>query len=1715
MKANLLGSVEVTNGGGPVPLGGPRARALLAHLLLRPDRLVSTDGLIDAIWGDDPPRTARNALHTYASHLRKALGPNRLEGRTGGYILHLDPAEIDAFRFEALLDEARGLATSDPAGATRRYREALALWRGPALEDLADVPSLRPTIARLEELRLAATEELMAAELELGRHTELVPELETLVALHPLRERLWGHLMVALYRSGRQGDALGAFLRAREILAEELGIDPSPDLQRLQEQILRQDTSLETAGEPLRGYRLLERIGAGAFGTVHRGFQPQVGREVAVKVIHPELANDAEFIRRFETEAQMVARLEHPHVVPLYDYWREPDGAYLVMRFLRGGSLRDALSEGALEPARATAMIDQIGLALAAAHRQGIVHRDVKPANLLLDEEGNAYLSDFGIAKDLLAPGLPAKGGTPSPFAYYISPEELHGEAPTPRSDIYSLGLVLYEMLAGRHAYADAPPETLAERQLRESVPPLAATRPGLPATLDDVIRRATAKEPGDRYPDVADFVTAVRTALGGAGKSVVPVGTTSHRNPYKGLHPFLEADAADFFGREGLVERLLARMAEVAGKPRLLGVVGPSGSGKSSVVRAGLIPALRRGALPGSERWFIIDMVPGAHPFEELASALSRVAIDPPAGLVDVLEADGSGLVRAIEDVLPEDAELVVVIDQFEELFTLVEDEDVRTRFLAAIHAAVSSPGSRVWGVVTLRADFYDRPLLYKPFGDVLAACSEAITPLSPEEVERAVSGPAEAAGVISDPALLAGIVADVAARPGALPLLQYALLELFDRRSDGLLNQEAYREIGGISGALATRAEDLYGRLSEAGKEAARQLFLRLVALGEDGGEDTRRRVLRGELASLEVDAESMEAVVDSFGARRLLFFDRDPATRGPTVEVAHEALLREWGRLRGWIEAAREDVRTHRRLAAAAAEWTEGGREASFLLRGDRLARFEAWSQTSRLALTRDEREYLQAALARREAEQEEEEARQAREAALERRSIIRLRALVAVFAALALVASGLTALTLNQRERAEREARIATARGLAAAAVANLDVDPERSILLALEAVDRTRSVDGSVLPEAEEALHRAIVASRIVLRASDVGGEVTWSPDGSVFVTEGPENSGLIDVRDAETGASLRRWRGHDVDVTGVAFNHDGSMLATTGKDGALRVWNPATGEELAVMAGARPHDTVTGPSFSPDGSLVAAGWPTEGVVRILELSSGEIMGIEAPVHWGTSFSPDGTRLAVTIEEPDLPRTVVIVEVETGEEVFSLEGHGDPSLHVGWSPDRRWIATASFDQTARIWDAETGEPRFTLHGHAGGVMNLDWSHDGKRLVTGSQDGTAKLWEVDVAATREVLSLAAQDTRTGVWGVAFSPDSDHVMTGAGGITPAVQIWDVSLGGGAQWGNFPVGSSAYSGVAFTPGGDLVTHEEGALRIWDLETGEGVRRIGVDDHISRVEVSPDGELIAGLSSEEVTVWDAASGERVFSHPSSPSDVWVQDVAWSPDGTRLALPSDRGGIVVVDRAGQEVVFLEDPGFEFWDLAFSPDGRLLGGATWFHRFFDLDASRVKIWDWGRGEIIHEIPTASVGISFGPGGERIATANAFEGLGHVWDLTNGEPLTDLAGHTGFLSGIEFSPDGAIVATWSMDGTVRLWDADSGRQELVLRGHEDEVFQARFSPDGSRLASSSLDGTARVWALDLDDLIDIANRKLTRDLTDDECRQYLRQHPCPTS
>jgi DNA-binding SARP family transcriptional activator/WD40 repeat protein len=1352
MEFRVLGSIEVVeNGGPPIALGGPKQRAVLAHLLLRANHLVPTGVLIDEVWGEEPPEPVRNALQSYASHLRKALGADRVEGSRAGYVLHTEPSELDAARFQSLLRDARRLLPIDARAAVGAFDHALDLWRGPAFGDLATEASLRSEAARLDDLRLAALEERIDAHLTLGELGDVIGELESLTARHPLRERFWEQLMLALYRTGRQGEALAAFQRAREVLSDELGIDPSPELRKLHEQILAQSPDLDPGGEPLRGYRLLERLGEDPFGVVYRATQPNVGREVAVRVVHEHRANDPAFVRRFELDAQAVAVLEHPHVTPVYDYWREPGRAYVVTRFLRGGSLHELLARSdAIPHERATRILDQVASALAVAHRRGVMHGDVRSSNVLFDEEGNAYVTDFSIGS---------------------------GSA-RPRDDLEALATLARETLGDR-----------------------------LPMEVGEVLRRAETTKGSD---DAAWILADLTSVLGTRTDGGAPV-LAETRNPYKGLRPFLEADALDFFGREAFVRRLVERLSSDGPSSRFVAVVGPSGSGKSSAVMAGLVTAIRRDAIPGSETWFVTEMHPGHHPLEELDAALMKVAVRPPADLLGRLESGPRGLLEVAGAVVPEATELLLIVDQFEEAFTLTETEDDRALFLESLRVATADPASRIRVIVTLRADFYDRPLRYPRIGQLLGSSTEVLSPLTPEELERAIVRPAEHAGLHVDSPLVPQIAADVAEQPGALPLVQYALTELYDRRHDGRLTLEAYREIGGVGGALAASAEHLYATRQPGGREAVRQLFLRLVTPGE-GAADTRRRVPLSELSAIEADASAMESAIESYGRHRLLTFDRDPSTREPTVEVAHEALLSAWGRLRGWINEGREDLRMHRRLSDAANEWERSGAEPSFLLTGSRLDQFDSWSSTTRLAFGPSERGYLVASVTRRETERSAEATRAERERALERRSLKRLRALVALFAAAVVLAGTLTAIAVNRNSEAQRASRLATARELTSAATANLERDRQLALLLALEAAG-TR-VDGAIVPEAEELLRRAAPAISIDA-AGFIGSGISsfhFTPDGEAVAVVGGDGS--VGVWDLTNGARLLFLpspgpspgpscnngspAGADIayvcpNVYKVDLSDDGSLLAAADGDGLAHVWNLDSGREVLTVSVAAdlPAGRVGGlaapeVAIRPNEPLLATGG-ADGTIQLWDIVTGrrlwsiqtgrKVKGLRQP-PWLLAFDPDGTRLLIS------GPSRYVVDIASGRtlawskdrfwrailaEVSRFPaGPGEEAVLV--HPDGYVVATLEGNDVrlvrieGQLFPASLRERTSlrVLKGHRQQITAAAFSEDGSRLATGSLDGTARVW--NVASGQLVFTSPVESSD--VEGVAFNADGSRL-------------------------------------------------------------------------------------------------------------------------------------------------------------------------------------------------------------------------------------------------------------------------------------------------------------------------------------------------------------
>ncbi len=1895
LQLRVLGPIEALSEGVALTLGGRKERTALALLAADAGKVVATDDLIDGVWGDEPTAAARSTLHTYISNLRSRVG-DVIVRDGGGYRLEIEREQVDAFVFEHAVSNARELAETDQAQAAQTLRQALALWRGHPYADVVGSPPLDVEARRLEELRLEAVEARIDAELALGRHAELAGELEVLCEENPVRERFRAQHMLALYRSGRQAEALRAYQKTRTYMVEELGLEPSPELQELERLILNQDRSLLPDAEPLvqtraflltdvedstvlwelhteamraamaehdrivlgavkaaggevvkrvgdgvdiafadagvavsaaqamqielsevdwretgplrvrmaidagevearggdyfgpvlnragrllaaahggqvllsgdahglssarsgwqakalgeyrfkgigspvtvfqlvveglpadfpplridrplpartgfgrsvRGYELREKVGAGHLGVVYRAYQPSVGREVAIKVIRPELINQAAFIRRFEADAQLVAQLEHPHVVSLYDFWRDPEGAYLVTRWLRGGSLEHALERGPWKLEAASRLLAQIGSALAYAHRQGVVHRDLRPANVLLDEDGYAYLSDFGIAarlSDLDDPRHLAGGSRA-----YLPPEEITGEAHTPRSDLYGLGLLTFELLTGERPPMDAP------------LPPLTSVRPELPNLLGAVIARATALDPGERYASVDEFLTAfARTA--GTDTPALAETYTPAENPYKGLRAFGESDAEHFFGRDALVDQLLSAVAE----QRLVAVVGPSGIGKSSVVTAGLVPALRKGALPGSDRWLVADLFPGAHPFEELAGALLRVAVERPDDLVEELGRDELGIRRAVKRILPAGSELLLVVDQFEELFTLTTDEEVRRRFLDGLTALAADPRAPVRLVVTLRADFLDHPLRYPEFGELLGAGLVTVPAPSEDELAEAVERPAATVGVRFEPGLVSQIAADVHDQPGALPLLQYALTELFAARTSDLLTLEGYRATGGVVGALGRRAEELYARLDTPAQRACRQVFLRLVSV-DPTGQDTRRRVRRRELRGLELEPDALERILGRYGEHRLLSFDREPLTRTPTVEVAHEAILSQWERLRGWIDERREDLLLHRRLVEGVQEWEDAERDAEYLPREGRLAQFESWAAGTDLALTAAEREFLA-------------EARAAADAAA-RRQTRRRRAILAGFACLAAAASVLAAFALVLRGRASDDARLSKARQLAASAEANLDVDPELSILLAIESAKTTRTHDGTVLRETEQALHDALAASRVLTTVPGIGRTkglahvAELAPDGATFVAADVQGQ-TASLHDVRTGRRLATLRGHTGDVLAVGYSPKGDVVATGAADGTARLWSAKTGELLHTLRAHRGAVLTT--KFDAAGRRLAT-LGTDQAVRVWDVESGRKLQAFLGVHrrtepesaWGEGVAFVGRdRVAISpwaYGSPLSPVVARIFNLSSGAEVGTVErpggNAGASAAEIAVSPDGTLLAANHGQVEFDLYRLPSGKLLDVVEAHST-VLDIEFSRDGSVLATSGVDGVARVWQIRDGKLRELLALRGNPNP--VMSVSFSGDATRLVT-VGQISQEARVWDVSAAGRGEVLTLPGPESGpvFPAIAFTPDGRRLVASSGpagTVRVWNARTGaqlvviDGHARARAPTHgVIGIDVTRDGSRIATAGADgSARVYDADSGEELLvvrgRHCGGEGGCAVNRAVFSPDGTKIATTgSDATVRIMAADSGRQLRVFRAPGpvgSGTYSVEWGADGK---------RVLAFGKSGARVWDVDTGRALVRTPGSpgpGVSAAWSPDRKQILTEGGDGPL--VWDAVTGRMVRTVEAGAP-IADISFSRDGTRLALTTADPSLstRIWDWPGDAELLKLT---DGAIRAVFSPDGKLLAGVLSEPTpyVHVWALDVDRLLEIARGRVTRSLTDAECRRYL-QSPCP--
>ncbi|MER6735334.1 WD40 repeat domain-containing protein [Streptomyces puniciscabiei] len=1135
---------------------------------------------------------------------------------------------------------------------------------------------------------------------------------------------------------------------------------------------------------------------------------------------------------------------------------------------------------------------------------------------------------------------------------------------------------------------------------------------------------------------------------------------------PYRGLAPYRQEDARWFFGRERSTSALIAQLRAAERTGGLVMLVGASGAGKSSLLNAGLVPAVRGGALrdgrgtgmpytsaqPPQETAAdcVLHLVPGADPLGELVRRipdLRTVAADARRAEQEATEnpvvpgSDSPQVAWAAHEAVSEwarreasqECRTVIVVDQFEEAFTLCSDEADRRTFIQLLHAACTPPAGSdepapVLVVLGIRADFYEQCLGYPELADALQHRHMVLGPLTSTELREAVTGPAKAVGLELEAGLAELIVREVSADgprgahdAGVLPLLSHALLATWQRRKAGRLTLAGYRAAGGIQGAVAATAERAWSGLDPAARSAARLLLLRLVRLGEDT-QATRRRGTRRQLAEESADPGKTEESLEALVRARLVTLDAD------TVEITHEALLHAWPRLRNWIDDDRGDQLLRQRLEEDGRAWEDSGRDSSLLYRGSRLEQARAWARSAGdTYLTRSAVEFLAAAVR------------------LRKRSVWLSRAAVAALVVLALVAGGSAVIAWQQRDDAVFEQVLAEA--------------------------DRVQSTDPSLAAEIDLVAHH--------LRPDDEG---TYSR--------------LISIVNAPLAIPLS---GHTGAVYLTSFSPDGRTLATASYDRTVRLWNVADPRRPTPLGGPLTGHTswVSSAVFSPDGhTLASAG--DDGTIRLWDVTDPahpKRLGRPLAGHRGTiylvAFSPDGRTLASAGEDRTI-RLWNVADPHRPSALGALRGHSAAVRSVAFSPDGRTLAAGGDDDTIMLWNtADPHRPKpypTALKGHTDLVHSVAFSPDGHTLASGSADDTVRLWNVTDPAHPSALGSPLAGHTGPIWSVAFSPDGSNLAAASADSTAS--LWNVSdPSSPSQVGEPFAGSSGEMyALGFSPDGrTLATGSgDGKVRLWSLPTSDIVGRTGA--------FRPDGRVLGTAARDgRLRLWNVARPDRpvLLSKPFMRGDAGHRSLRFSPDGRVLAVLTydhtvylwkvgDPSHPVV---AGAPIALrtrFAGPA----TLAFSPDGRTLATA--------YDDTTVQLWDVtdpAHPTALGKPLTGHRGyinaITFSPDGRTLASGSA-DSTVRLWNVTDpARPtaLGRLTNHSGPVNAIAFSPDGHVLASGSDDDTVRLWNvtdpASTTALGAPLTGHTEAVKLLTFSPDGHILASGGNDNTVRLW------------------------------------
>ncbi|MFD9697950.1 hypothetical protein [Lentzea sp. NPDC059081] len=1135
-------------------------------------------------------------------------------------------------------------------------------------------------------------------------------------------------------------------------------------------------------------------------------------------------------------------------------------------------------------------------------------------------------------------------------------------------------------------------------------------------STLADAAR-------GDRLPSLAVTLAFVR-ACGGdeelwerRWRSVGENQTTEPLpdSPYIGLRAFTEHDAGRFFGRELLLGKLRAKLAE---HDTVL-VIGASGSGKSSLLRAGLL-AHEQGTL----------ITPGT------------------AGLP---AADG-----------------LLVVDQFEEVFALPH----RDEFIAALTRREHKT------VIGLRADFYGHCARHPGLVSAVEDAQVLVGPMTTDELRRAITQPAVEVGCALETGLVARLVADATGEPGVLPHVSHALLETWRRKRGNTLTLTSYHESGGIARAIANTAENAYTSLDEHQRARARQVLLRLVTPG-DGIEDTKRLVKRSELAA--------DDVVEHLAAARIL------TVHDGRVEISHEAVVRSWPRLRDWLAEARDDLRVHRRLTAAAADWEAHGCDPGSLHRGVPLSQATDWAQREPEALNAEEKAFLDASQTAAE-----------HDLASEKRRTTTLRRVVALLAALLLIATASTVFAVRAQRQSTEQRTIALAQKAVAQAGELQERDPGLASRLRLAAYRLTG------IPAARDSLLSTFSAPQVTI----VGGHdepasyAVFSPDTKLLVTAGDDRMLIVrDFTDPHHPVELGRVRVGDDATHGLAFSPDGKTVAAAGWDGFVRLFDlsdPRRPVEKARVSGHQGQ--VQAVRFTPDGrSLVSSG--EDRTIRVWDVSGPATLVRTIKAHddnvHGIALDADGSRIV----SASWDGTVKLWELATGALLSTIRPapEGTAVDGVDLSPDGRTVATGADNGEVKLWDV--GDPRSPAllglaSGHTFSVHAVTFSPDGRFLVSGGGDRTNRLWDVrDPRHVRLASELSGHtDAATSL---VFSADSRWMVTATS--DPEVRVFDI--------GNLahPQHEQTVWKLDYDKRGRYfaTVSSDGAVKLWRPDDRHAreistLPALAPGDEGQTVDISPAGDVLFSSSSSAAALWDV-------SDPATPRELTraitfaapIVAATFSHDGRTLAA-ADENGVVELWNVTDPAAPVKTGGFAVprtatvWQVELSDDDRTLVIAN--------GSRELHLWDVSDPARPRALPALKTDDNPDPirrggqaGREEVFTvvlhgdlmAFANQGAsGALYDISDpAQPrkLGSLPNDGGPLQRLAISPDGTLVAAGTTDDAVRVWDVRDPRNpqlRAVLHGHAERVWGVAFAPDNRTLATAGADRTVRVWDLDVE-------------------------------